>query len=289
MSILPQLASLWIGPRLSWFEQLCLVSFVNAGHDVTLYSYQPIDNLPPGVHGADAAEVYPGNTILRHSRIGSPAIHADLWRLALLRKTEKVWIDTDLVCVRPMDIDGPHIFGWEKPGTICNAVLGLPPDSPALRRLIELFEDEYVIAPWLRPWRQRELKAAKEAGKPIHITEQDWGFTGPASVSWALKQSGEIEHALSQAAFYPIPFGDRNHLIRTHPRVGDRVTEDTYAVHLWARRLKPRLEEKEGNRPRPGSWLEAQIELHGIDVSAAPIPPRVTPEERAEDEVGTKE
>ena len=82
MSTLPDIASLWIGPRLSWFEQLCLLSFVHAGHNVTLYSYQPIDNLPDSVIAGDAASIYPAEPMLRHVRTGSPAIHADMRRLA---------------------------------------------------------------------------------------------------------------------------------------------------------------------------------------------------------------
>lgn len=49
MADLPKIASLWIGGDLSWLEQLCLKSFADAGHQITLYSYAPISNLPEGV------------------------------------------------------------------------------------------------------------------------------------------------------------------------------------------------------------------------------------------------
>ena len=38
MKPLPNIASLWIGGRLSWLEQLCLKSFADQGHRTTLYS-----------------------------------------------------------------------------------------------------------------------------------------------------------------------------------------------------------------------------------------------------------
>lgn len=281
MSTLPEIASLWIGQRLSWFEQLCLLSFAHAGHEVTLYSYQPIDNLPEGVRAGDAASIYPAEPMLRHVRTGSPAIHADMWRLALLKKTDKIWVDTDLICLRPFDFTGPYIFGWEKPGLVCNAVLGLPRTAAALDLLLDFFSDPYAIAPWLKPWQRRELEAARDAGNPVHMTAQDWGFTGPASVTWALTQTGEFDHAQAQTAFYPIPFKERNHMILSRHDIEGRLTADTYAVHLWARRMKPRLEEKEGNTPRRGSWLDRQIKAHGIDPAAAPIPPRIIPLEQA--------
>jgi len=279
MAELPDIASLWIGDRLSWFEQLCLVSFARAGHRVTLYSYAPIANLPDGGLPGDAAEFYPGEPMLRHSRTGSPAIHADMWRLHMLAKSDQIWIDTDLICLRPLAFDTGHVFGWEKPGLVCNAVLGLPRTSPTLSGLLDFFADPHAIAPWLKPWQRRELEAERAAGRPVHMTDQKWGFTGPASVTWFLHETGEITHARPETAFYPIPFKDRNHMILGRHDIEPRLTTETYAVHLWARRMKPRLEEKEGNRPRRGSWLDRQIRTHGIRVEDAPIPPKPKPVE----------
>lgn len=277
MTDLPEIASLWIGGSLSWLEQLCLKSFADAGHHTTLYSYAPIPNLPKGVHAGDAEEIFPSEPMLRHARTGSPAIHADMWRLHLLKKTDKIWVDADMYCRKPFNYSNPFVFGWEKPGLVCNAVLGLPKDSKTLNGLLEFFTDEYAIAPWLKPWQQQELRAAKEAGEPVHMTEQSWGFTGPASVTHFLMETGEIEHARPEQAFYPISFRYRNHMILTRKKndVLDAFTDDTCGVHFWARRMKPRLQEKENNRPRPGSYMAELIEKHDIDPDAAPIPEKI--------------
>ena len=104
------------------------------------------------------------------------------------------------------------------------------------------------------------------------MTEQAWGFTGPASVTYFLEKTGEIEHAHPQTVFYPISFPDRNHMIMSRFNIEERLTEQTRGVHFWARRMKPRLEEKENNTPRRGSFMEGLIAKHGIDPAAAPIP-----------------
>ena len=278
MAKLPEIATLWIGERLSWLEQLCLKSFADAGHHTTIYSYTPIENIPEGVHAADAEDIYPSEPMLRHARTGSPAIHADMWRLHLLKKTDKIWVDADMYCYRPFNFRRKTVFGWEKEGLICNAVLGLPKTSKALNGLLEFFQDEYAIAPWLKPWQQRTLQAARDEGQPVHMTEQDWGFTGPASVTWFLKKSGEIKYAEPQSAFYPISFKFRNTMINPKINIEDELGPDTMGVHFWARRMKPRLEEKEGNAPAPGSFLHSLVEKHGIVPKAAPIPRRVRPE-----------
>lgn len=284
MNNLPEIASLWIGGRLSWLEQLCLVSFVHAGHNVTLYSYSHIDNVPNEVEQRSADEIFPSEPMYRHKRTGSPAIHADLFRLNMLKKTNKVWVDADMYCRKPFDFETSHIFGWEKPGLVCNAVLGLPQDSPALNNMLEFFEDEYAIAPWLKPWQQRELTQERDAGHPVHMTEQNWGFTGPGAVTWFLQDSGELSHARSEAAFYPIPFKNRNHMIIPRFKVGEELTDETYGVHFWARRMKPRLEEKENNRPRAGSYMDGLIKKHGIAPEDAPIPAKIKKaDERVDD------
>lgn len=281
MSGLPKIASLWIGGRLSWLEQLCLVSFVDAGHQTTLYSYAPIDNLPRGVKAASAQEIFPAEPMYRHARTGSPAIHADLFRLNLLRKTDQIWVDADMYCYRPFEFASPFVFGWEKPGLVCNAVLGLPPDAASLTGMLEFFKDEYAIAPWLKPWQQRELAAERDAGNPVHMTAQNWGFTGPGAVTHFLQTTGEIEHARPEAAFYPVSFKHRNHMIMPRFDVESALGADCYGVHFWARRMKPRLEEKEGGVPRPGSFMAGLIEKHRIDTAAAPIPRKVKPVEAA--------
>ncbi len=274
MAKLPEIASLWIGGNLSWLEQLCLKSFADAGHHITLYSYDPIENLPDGVFAGDAADIFPAEPMFRHAVTGSPAIHADLWRLNMLQKTRKIWVDCDVLCYRPFAFTREHVFGWEKRNLVCNAVLGLPSNSIALKNLMSFFEDPYAIGPWLKKHQIAELEAERDAGRPVHMTEQDWGFTGPGAVTWFLKQSGEIEQAQDQTAFYAVTFKDRNHFIVSRHDPETKFSENTYGVHLWARRLKPRLRDDENNRPRRGSFLDRMLDKHGINPKHAPITPK---------------
>ena len=53
---LPEIASLWIGKRLSFLELLCFKSFVDQGHKLTLYTYEPLENPPDFCEIADARE-----------------------------------------------------------------------------------------------------------------------------------------------------------------------------------------------------------------------------------------
>lgn len=280
MGTLPEIASLWIGGQLSWLEQLCLKSFADAGHHTTLYSYSHIDNVPDNVHQAPADDIFPAEPMYRHARTGSPAIHADLFRLNMLKKTNKIWVDADVYCYRPFDFKSNFVFGWEKPNLVCNAVLGLPKNSKALNDMIAFFKDEYAIGPWLKPWQQRELAQERDDGNPVHMTSQNWGFTGPAAVTYFLQESGEIQHAHNEQTFYPVSFKHRNHMIMGKFDIEkDNLTDDTHGVHFWARRMKPRLEEKENNWPGAGSFMHGLLAKHDINPDEAPIPAKIKKDE----------
>ena len=54
-----QVAALWIGGKLSFLEELCLKSFVDAGHHTILFTYEGTENVPDGVEVRDGAEILP--------------------------------------------------------------------------------------------------------------------------------------------------------------------------------------------------------------------------------------
>ncbi len=271
MAELRDIASLWIGDRLSWLEQLCLKSFADRGHRVRLYSYTPIDNLPPGVDGCNAADIFAQDTVWRHGKTGSPAIHADLWRLHLMAKTQAIWVDTDMYCWRPFDFAGDHIFGLEGPAVVCNAVLRVPQSGALLDQLLGFFDDPYVIPPWFPDDRKRDLQARADAGQPVHLCDQPWGLTGPYVVTYMLRILGLFDRAQGQSVFYPVDFDHRNRVLRPRFKAQDLLAPDTRGVHFWARRVKARLADREGGVPRPGSFLDSCLDQHGIDPAAAPI------------------
>ena len=270
---LPTVASLWIGGHLSYLEQVCLKSFVDHGHRTVLYTYGTVTGVPDGVEVLDANTVFPNTNFIRHKKSGSPAIHADAFRYKMIESEDVIWIDADILCVRPWDMPRPYVFGWEKPGKlVCNAVLGLRPEAKTLALLNELCSDEYPIPPWASDEEMARLKAAKAAGEPAHVSELSWGVWGPAALTFFLFQTGEMKHVLPQEAFYPISFKDRRDLLAPGRDLSDRIGDGCYGVHLWNRRLRRRLVTHGDGTPAPGSWLADALVKHGVDPKAAPIP-----------------
>ena len=60
---------LWVGPRLSTMERLCIRSYIANGHDFHLYLYGPCENVPEGATVRDAAEIVPESDIGRFGNL----------------------------------------------------------------------------------------------------------------------------------------------------------------------------------------------------------------------------
>ena len=267
-----RIAALWIGGPLSFLEQLCLKSFIDAGHDLRLYTYEGVENAPDGVEQADAAAILPLTGFLRHERTGSPALHSDLFRYHMLAKTDAtIWADTDAYCVKPFASASGHFFAWESDTGINGGVLGLPRDSAALAGLLAFTADEYAIPSWYGPDYQAELEAKRAAGTPVHAGEMPWGVWGPHALTHFLKQTGEVAHALPRVALYPFAYEDRRLMLRPGLDPAPFVTDETYSIHFYGRRMRSRILIKDNGVPRPRSLIGQLLRKHGIDPAAAPI------------------
>ncbi len=271
-----QIGALWIGGALSFLEQLCLVSYVHAGQAVRLYSYEPIPNVPDGVELADANDILPQTGFLRHERTGSPALHSDLFRYHMLAKCDRmIWADTDAYCVKPFTTPTGHFYGWESRSTLNGGVLGLPRDSETLAALLDFTRDEFAIPDWITGPDRDKLEQAKAQGHPVHVSELPWGVWGPHALTHFLQLTGEVRHALPQAALYPFAFKDRVLMLRPGFDVSPYVTQETFSIHFYGRRMRARILEKEDGVPRPRSLIGQLLKKHRIDPLAAPLHPRV--------------
>ena len=99
---LPIIQSLWIGGSLSKIEQLCINSFLKNNHEFHLYTYGEVQNIPEGTTVKDANEIINSSEIFTYNG-GSYAGFADWFRWELLYKKGGFWVDTDVICIKPID------------------------------------------------------------------------------------------------------------------------------------------------------------------------------------------
>nr|WP_111297723.1 hypothetical protein [Paracoccus saliphilus] len=231
-----KLATLWVGERLGPIELASIESFLRMGNPLTVYSYAPILNLPAAVTARDAAEVLPTRQIALYAREQSPSLHSNFFRFALMRKTDDVWVDLDMIALQPFEFLTDRIYGFEKPDQVNCAVLRLPKSSATLADLSRLAPGTRGVAPHVGGLRRAKYWI-KTLGRGVPIERWPWGSTGPRALTTFLRRHGEIRHALPQQVLYPILTKDCARFLAPGDLGDTSFGPETRAVHVTASNL----------------------------------------------------
>lgn len=275
MSKLPIVCSFWHGP-MSWLERLCITSFIAQGHRFDLYSYERPEGLPEGCGWRDAAEIVPREDIFFYKGDRSPAVFADYFRLMLMVREAGIWVDCDMLCVRPFSGLSPYVFGYEVPpgrgphaGQINNAVLRLPKDSALLEALLGIFDgdSEKVDPVWMPRYRRIEIAFRRMLGQRVGLTHMQFGATGPFPLTYFARKLEKDGEALAATAFYPLPYDDVRSLLSPGSSLERYIHPETLGVHLWRMALTGRSRRPEPQPPSSGSALAGVAERLGVETT----------------------
>lgn len=207
--------SLWIGEQLTAMEQLSIASFLRCGHEFHLYTYGPVAGMPRGTTRRDAAEILPASSVFGyHSGFGkgSVAVFSDFFRYKLLLERGGWWVDTDVVCQRPLDFAEECILGTER----------LEPQSETLIVSSAMIRQSAGSA--LMCWMWDQCQQADKA-------DLQWGEVGPRLMQRGVDALGLHAQARPPKSFSPIPYFEWESFIDPIRQVS--IADDTYAVHLW--------------------------------------------------------
>ena len=234
-------ASFWHGP-LNAFAWACLASFPKSGVKLTLYSFDPTSDTPPGVVLADAREICPDENLIGRYRVaGKPSIatFSDMFRYRMIEQTGACWVDADLFCLqKPPFVGQRHIFCRQADAVstllVNNAVLRLPHDEPALLELIAT------------------ANAAENQ-------DQSWGALGPFLLTPVLERHGLYENALHPHVCFPVEPEQFWKLFLPEWRdwVEETVRGATF-VHLWSEAIRWSGYDFDACPPR-GSYLHERF------------------------------
>jgi hypothetical protein len=147
------LRTFWHGGPIGPYQLLCLRSFVDRGHRVEIFSFEPIAELPDWLVREDAADIVPSTRVLRYLPDQRRfAIHADLFRHALLHRLGGWWIDPDVVLLRT-ELPTADLFfvGPTEFDAISTAALKFPAGHPVLTdALVHATSFEDSVDDWER-------------------------------------------------------------------------------------------------------------------------------------------
>ncbi|WP_405403447.1 hypothetical protein [Paracoccus sp. Ld10] len=260
------LGTLWIGGELGAMERASLNSMTRLGHAVTLYSYAPIADVPHGVRLGDASEILPADRILlyRDKRKPSPALHANLFRYAMLNLTDAAWVDLDIIAIRPIP-RADYLMGFETSSSVNNAVLRLPHGSATLTQLLSFTSESRGVPPHIQGARRLKYWI-RTLGRGYPIESWAWGSTGPKALTMFLAQNAELHHARPVNAFYPIGVHDHDQFLEPGRwRLRD-VLDETICLHLWGSRIRKTLAERyDGQVPQGSLYAEILQTFTDVD------------------------
>jgi hypothetical protein len=209
--MLPDVVTFWHGP-LDRLRQLCLRSQVAAGHNVTVYSFEPLPGLPDGVGNAEAEAILPRSFAEKLRPTGPDGVwrdwttlqFSDFFRMRLMARNEGLWLDADVLLLKPVEIDpAKPFFAWERPRQLGNSVLYLPPDDAIVAAFASLMSQDEVTPDWLA-LRHRLTFAIHRLRGSTRVSDIRVALYGPAALTALARRSGELHHALPKKSFYAV-------------------------------------------------------------------------------------
>ena len=207
----PDVVTFWYGP-LDAVRRLCLKSQVAAGHKVTVYSFEPLAQLPDGVDNAEAEAILPYafSERLRPAKRDGTWIDwtmlqfSDFFRMRLLARNAGLWLDADVLLLKPVEIDpAKPFFAWERPSQLGNSVLYLPPADPIVAAFTALMQQDALTPDWMaRRHRARfALRRLFGAKRPSDVR---LAIYGPPALTALAERTSETHYALPKKSFYSV-------------------------------------------------------------------------------------
>jgi Alpha 1,4-glycosyltransferase conserved region/Glycosyltransferase sugar-binding region containing DXD motif len=200
--------SLWIGPRLTAMERLSIESFLRHGHEFHLYTYGHVDGVPAGTVVRDGREILPAERIFFYKDQHSVSGFSNFFRYKLLLERGGWWVDADMVCLRPFDFEGAHVFASELSKGVVHV------SSGAIRA----------------PRGSEAMSWAWEVCDAKDPQSLRWGETGPTLVAAAVERFGLQSSVQPPETFCPFPYTDWRVLLDPDAPV---IPAESVAVHLW--------------------------------------------------------
>lgn len=211
---LPPVQNLWIGSSLKESHDLSIRSFLAWGHPYHLYVYEDVAGVPRGVELFDAREILPREKVFAY-RVGpgkgSFSAVSNLFRYLLLYKNGGWWVDSDLICLRPLDLAHPYVFatetlGLEQDKTLASCAIRVPPRSEVMRYCVD------------------------QASK-MNPDTLEWGQAGPRLLHEAVMSLGLGHYQTPSWYFNPLPWTEFHRI--TGPGSSAMLPRQGYAVHLY--------------------------------------------------------
>ena len=252
--------SLWIGNSLSLMEVASIRSFLRYQYEYRLYVFDEPKNVPAGTTLLDARAVLPKEKsfyqlgdVQRGG--GSVTAFSNIFRWLLLYEHGGAWVDTDLILLRPLNLDAPCMIAtearkdvekgrWSRMKKRISGILRRSDRSQANNCFIKIAPKSELMR------RCVEYCASRE---PAQWADAPFGTTGVKLIQRLVREM-QLESCLLPVHYIcPIDHWDAESFHRRRPR-----PRRAYAVHLWNEMWRRNNWDK--NRFEPGSLYDLLTE-----------------------------
>jgi hypothetical protein len=208
----PDVVTFWHGP-LDKLRTTCLKSQVAAGHQVTVYSFEPLAGLPDGVGNAEAEAILSHAFAEKLRPTGPDGVwrdwttlqFSDFFRMRLMAQGAGLWLDADVLLLKPVEIDPTKpYFAWERPRQLGNSVLFLPPGDPIVAAFTALMQQDELTPDWLALRHRLTFALRKLRGGSKRLSDIRVAIYGPAALTALARRTGELRHARPKKSFYAV-------------------------------------------------------------------------------------
>jgi hypothetical protein len=234
----------WHGEPLGPYQLLCMRSFVDLGHRIELYCYDDDLAVPHWVQRRSAHDILPTDRVLCYQSgfgQGSPSLHANRFRYALLHRLGGWWIDIDVVLLRAEVPAEDVFFAREGEADAVNgAVIKFPRAHPLLVEAIE---------------------------RCVTIGDgASWGQTGPRLINELAGKHDLFRYCKPWQSTYPIHYTEVSALFDPQrcDEVGRRCAE-AWCLHLYNEVWRGAGVPRELGPPA-GSFLDRLFADHDIGI-----------------------
>lgn len=262
-------ASLWIGEKLQYLNQLCLLSHVRHGHPTTLYCTDNVSNVPEGIEVRPASEIMdiPMDIVAETSA----SFLSNVFRYKMIQATDAIWIDCDAFCHRPFPDEGDHIYaGHGFRGALNCGVVKIPQQGELMDQLLDYYENLPDYPAW---WNKNQRKKMDKLNQkepdlphPVKIYKAERTSFGPQAFTYFAQQTGDYDKAQTPDVLYPVPFQLNDIFYDPHGRVEGWFTDNTLSVHLYTNGTKPWWRK---NVPLENSYAWRMCQEVGVDPAKA--------------------
>ena len=220
-------------------EQLCISSFLRNGHEFHLYTYGDVTNAPDGTTIRDGREILGENRIFTYKNNGSYSGFSNIFRYKLLLEKGQYWVDMDVICLRPFDLEQEYVFSGAKKWKLTD------PLHPAL------FIQSCVIK---TPPGSEIMEYCYEVSSSKNPSDLVWGEIGPNLLESAVFRFGMQKHVAPNGSFTAVDWRYWNrmisgsYLLTSIERLKLKLCR-SYSIHLYNEMWRQSHTDKNGDFP----------------------------------------